>query len=129
MNYKIKNSGNANLSWRAYTTVDWLNIENTSISGNFSNNNRLAIGVLSPGQETFVSISLSGSVNSFTPGKYYGSIEFQNLNNMNEKISRSASLTIEQPVTGSVSSSKMEVLPDNGISFTGPVGGPYVLKS
>lgn len=79
--YTLSNSGGTTLNWTASNTANWNTLSATS-------------GILAPGSNTSVSVSINANGNSLSGGSYSDSISFINANNAAGDTTRSVALTV-----------------------------------
>ena len=79
--YTLSNTGISNLNWTASEVVNWLTLSATS-------------GLLTPGGNTQVTVSINTNANSLAPGIYSDTVAFNNTSTGDGNTSRSVSLTI-----------------------------------
>jgi hypothetical protein len=96
------------MQWRIQPSGSWIGLTSTT-------------GILSPGATANVVVSMNTSASLLPPGRYTGVLLFTNLTNNQGNTSK----TINLVVTATTGSANMSVSPTTGMTFTGPVGGPF----
>ena len=104
--YTLSNSGGATLNWTASNTANWNTLSATS-------------GILAPGSNTFVSISMNANANALSGGSYSDTVSFVNADNDACDTTRSISLTVTNVFPAVVASGSTLVsegcTPTNGV--------------
>jgi hypothetical protein len=93
------------LNWTAGKTANWISLSATG-------------GSLTAGGSTTVTASLNSAADSLTAGSYSDTVNFVNTSTGNGNTNRSVSLAVN-------SAAQLAVSPADGLSSSGPVGGPF----
>jgi len=109
MQYTLQNIGGQALNWTVGVNQNWVSLSPTS-------------GTLNPGASTTVTVSINSNANSLPAGSYSATVTFTNTTNGQGNTTRSVNLTVVPPPN-------LSVTPADGLSSSGPVGGPFTPSS
>jgi len=105
----LQNTGGQALNWTAGVNQNWVSLSPTS-------------GTLNPGASTTVTVSINSNADGLTAGSYSATVTFTNTTNGQGNTTRSVNLTVVPPPN-------LSVTPADGLSSSGPVGGPFTPSS
>ena len=108
--YTLRNVGVNSINWRAARIQAWTSLSATS-------------GTLAPGATRTVNVSINATANALAAGTYEDTVTFMNTTNGLGNTTRPVSLTVTAPV------GTLTVTPVEGLTSTGPVGGPFIPSS
>jgi subtilisin family serine protease len=104
--FTLSNSGGTAIDWTAGKNASWLSLSATS-------------GNLAPGASVTVAVALNSAANELAAGSYSDTVRFANASDSNGDTTRAVTLTIN-PLPG-----MLVVTPDEGLTSSGTVGGPF----
>jgi len=107
--YTLQNIGNSSIDWTASTGQSWDTLSSVG-------------GTLGAGATTTVTVSINSGANSLTSGTYSDTVSFTNTTNGNGNTTRPVSLTVNAP-------GALSVTPADGLTSSGPQGGPFTPSS
>ncbi len=108
--YTLRNVGERTIGWRAVRVQPW-----TSLSSNSGN--------LNPGASRVVTVSINALADALAAGSYDDTVTFMNTTNGLGTTNRPVGLTIGEPA------GTLTVSPAEGLTSSGPVGGPFTPAS
>lgn len=107
--YTLRNNTAYPLNWTASASEPWIDLLSTS-------------GTLAPGAFAYVVVRFDGAARSLPVGQHTGTVSFDNASNGSGSTARDVVLTVVQP-------GALSVTPSEGMTSTGPQGGPFVPAS
>ena len=105
--YTLRNTGGFSINWAALLSLDsnWITLSSTN-------------GTLGANATATVTVSINSNANSLPLGNRSDTVFFRNTTNGNGDTSRGIDVTVYSPPF-------LEVTPSDGLSSSGPQGGPF----